>query len=375
MTPGAPEAIEVCGVLPDLDQRLQALANCPAVFLVWPREGAPYLGRTNVLRRRLLRLLGERAQPSRMLNLRSVAARIEYWRTASALEASLVQYGLARLHFPDTYLDLLKLRMPPYVKVLLANEFPRTQVTARQGGSRGFAYGPFRSRAAAEQFEAQFLDLFQIRRCQEDLVPSPAHPGCIYGEMNMCLRPCQQVVSVEEYRSEVERVLEFLATNGRSLVESIEKARDRLSEELNFEEAARQHKRMEKVQQVLKLRDDLVRDIDSLHGAAIVPSVETGAVALWFVAGGCWQEPRTLTFEVEEGKPVSLDRKLRDLVAGIEPRRRPAAERQEHAALLARWYYSSWRAGEWVQFDSLADVPYRKLVNAIHRVAKDAEEM
>ena len=374
LPPGqGPRVIEVCEHPSDLDLRLRALANCPAVFLVWPTEGMPYLGRTNVLRRRLLRLLGERAQPSRLLNLRSVAARVEYWRTASGLEASLVQYALARLHFPDTYLELLKLRMPPYVKVLLANEFPRAQVTTRLGGSRGFAYGPFRSRAAAEQFEAQFLDLFQIRRCQEDLVPSPQHPGCIYGEMNMCLRPCQQVVGMEEYGSEVERVLEFLATNGRSLVEAIEKARDRLSEELNFEEAARQHKRMEKVQQVLKLRDDLVRDIDSLYGVAIVPSAETGAVALWFVAGGCWQEPRTLTFEIEEGKPVSLDHKLHDIVAGIEPRRHSTAERQEHAALLARWYYSSWRQGEWVQFDTLADVPYRKLVNAIHRVAKGTE--
>jgi excinuclease ABC subunit C len=44
------------------------------------------------------------------------------------------------------------------------------------------------------------------------------------------------------------------------------------------------------------------------------------------------------------------------------------SERQEHVAILARWFYSSWRDGEWLAFPDQR-VPYRKMVNAIHRVA------
>ena len=112
-------------------------------------------------------------------------------------------YELARRHFPKTYLDLLNLRMPTYVKLVLTNEFPRSQLTTHLGRAPALYCGPFRSRASAEKFESQFLDLFQMRRCQEDLVPSPEHPGCIYGEMGMCLRPCQQVVGRDEYLHEV----------------------------------------------------------------------------------------------------------------------------------------------------------------------------
>ena len=126
----------------------------------------------------------------------------------------LLHYALARRYFPDDYLRLIKLRMPAYVKLILANEFPRTQVSSRLSASRAIHYGPFQSRAAAELFENQFLDLFQMRRCQENLEPSPQHPGCIYGEMNRCLRPCQQVVSRDEYLSETKRVEEFLTGNG-----------------------------------------------------------------------------------------------------------------------------------------------------------------
>jgi excinuclease UvrABC nuclease subunit len=353
-----------------LDAAIDALPNQPAVFLLWPHDGEPYLSRTNLLRRRLLRLLKQRETPSRLLNLRHTVRRIEYRLAGSAFETTVIFFEQARRYFPDRYLQMLKLRMPPYVKVLLSNEFPRTQITSHLTRSGALHFGPFRSRASAERFEAQSLDLFQVRRCQEDLIPSPEHPGCMYGEMGMCLRPCQQVVGAAEYAGEVGRLVEFLRTGGHSLLDSIAHSRDRLSEEMLFEEAARQHKRYEKVQEVLKLRDDLVRDVDRLNGVAITRSLAPDAVEMWLFKGGEWQEPRRFTFEVQEGKTVSLDRRLRDTFAGISARKLTTRERQEYLALLARWYYSTWRDGEWLAFESYDDIPYRKLVNAISRVAR-----
>lgn len=362
-------AIDIAGDLAQLDASLESLPNQPAVFLLWPKEGEPYLSKTGLLRRRLLRLLKERERPSRLLNLRHTVRRIEYRLTGSAFESSVELYEQARRHFPERYLELLKLRMPPYVKVVLANEFARSHITTHLTRSAALYFGPFRSRVSAERFEAQFLDLFQMRRCQEDLIPSPEHPGCMYGEMGMCLRPCQQVVGPAEYRHEVDRVVEFLRTDGHSLLASIQHSRDVLSEEMQFEEAARQHKRLEKVQDVLKLRDDLVRDVDRLHGVAITRSLDPQAVEMWFVRDGNWHEPQRFSFEVVEGKAVSLDRKLREAFAELRPRKLSVRERQEYLALLARWYYSTWRDGEWIGFESFNEIPYRKLVNAISRVA------
>lgn len=361
--------IEAAGGLAELDAAIEALPNHPAVFTLWPREGEPYLSKTGLLRRRLLRLLREREKPSRLLNLRHTVARIEYRLTGSPFESSIVTYEQARRLFPERYLDLLKLRMPPYVKIVLGNEYPRSHVTTHLTRGATLYFGPFRSRVSAERFESQFLDLFQMRRCQEDLAPSPEHPGCIYGEMAMCLRPCQQVVGPAEYAGEVGRVLEFLRSEGHSLLDSIESSRDRLSEEMRFEEAARQHKRFEKIQEVLKLRDELARDVDRLHGVAITRSLDPQAVELWFVRDGNWQEPHRFSFEVQEGRTVSLDRKLRETIAELEPRKLTIRERQEYLALLARWYYSTWRDGDWLPFDSYDEIPYRKFVNAISRVA------
>src|SRR5258706_6123856 len=246
-SPGRPDApaasIETGADLANLDATLAALPNAPAVFLLWPKDGEPYLAKTALLRRRLTRLLAERTQPSRFLNLRNTAARVDYWLSGSSLESTVRMWELARKYFPKTYLELLHLRMPPYVKLILTNEFPRSQIMTHLGRAAARYFGPFRSRASAEKFESQFLDLFQMRRCQEDLVTSPTHPGCIYGEMGLCMRPCQQVVGVEEYGREVDRVVDFLRSDGRSLLDSTTAARDHLSADLDFEQAARQHKR------------------------------------------------------------------------------------------------------------------------------------
>jgi excinuclease ABC subunit C len=351
-----------------LDTGIDDTPNIPGAFLIHPHTGAPYLGRTAVLKRRLRRLLREREGASRFLNLRDVTGWVEYWPTGSRLEQALVCWTLGRQHFPGDYRQRLKLRLPPYVKLIRSHVFPRTQVTTRLTAGTANFYGPFRTRVAAERFEGEFLDLFQIRRCPEDFDPSPDHPGCIYGEMGRCLRPCQEVVGAGEYAGEVKRVAEFIATNGESLVRSITSARDRFSNELQFEEASRQHQHLERIRQVLKLRDDLVCDLDELTGVAITPSVSPDAVELWFMRGGCWLSPRRFELTMPEGKPVSLDSRLRELAAGLEAPQVKVSERQEHVAILARWFYSSWRDGEWLAFPEQT-VPYRKLVNAIHRVA------
>jgi len=64
-----------------------------------------------------------------------------------------------------------------------------------------------------------------------------------------------------------------------------------------------------------------------------------------------------------------MDRRLRELVTTLSPERPALKRREEHLALLARWFYSSAREGEWLPFESLDAVPYRRLVRAISRVA------
>ena len=343
-----------------LPSDFESIPDRPAVFLLWAGQGMPYLARTALLRRRLKRLLSNRERLSSVLNLRGVVERIEYWPTGSQLESALIHLDLAKQHFPGDVERITRLKPPVFLRLILHNPFPRTMLTTRLG--RGLYYGPFAGRTAAERFQNEMLDLFQIRRCEENLVPATDHPGCIYGEMNKCLRPCQRVVSVEEYRHETGRVEQFLLTEGASLRESVETARDQASAGMQFEEAERMHQRMNRIAEVQSAAGDLARAIDRLAGVAVVPSAEPETVDLLFLAGGRWLEPRSFSLS----ETSSMDQRLRELTADIQPGATPDLD---HLALLLRWHGSSWRDGEWIGFDSFEQIPYRKIVNAIARVA------
>jgi excinuclease UvrABC nuclease subunit len=353
----------------DLDQALEAIPNRPAVFLLWPREGKPYLSRTNVFQTRLKRLLGTRETPSRALHLRGTAQRLEYQLTGSRLEAQFRVWELARVHLGASYREAIRLRLPPYVKLVLSNQFPRTVVTAHIGRAPAVYFGPFRNRASAARFESCFLDLFQLRRCQEDLEPGPAHPGCIYGEMGRCLRPCQQAVGVEEYTGEAERVAAFLRTGGQSLVSIAESARERMSADMDFEGAALMHQRCQRIAEVLSLRDEMAHELNHLNAIAVVPSAEADAVELGWLRRGNWQGFSRIAFAAADARSVSLDARLRDLALAVQQRPATPVERMEQLAILARWFYASWRDGELLLFDDWEKIPMRKLVNAVSRTA------
>jgi hypothetical protein len=187
--------------------------------------------------------------------------------------------------------------------------------------------------------------------------------------MNRCLRPCQTVVSIEEYRSEADRVEQFLRTSGASLKDPSEQARDRASAEMQFEEAERLHQRTARIAEVQAAAGELPRTLDRLAGVAVVPSSIPDAIDLWFLIGSCWQTPRRLLLSEVDGAGQSMDRRVRDLVAAIEPH---GAPNLEQLAILTRWYTSSWRDGEWIDIEWPSKIPYRKLVNAIGRVAHAA---
>src|ERR1700690_868454 len=108
---------------------LDSVPDRPAVFLLWAAEGDPYLARTALLRRRLKRLISERDRISRVLNLRGVVDRIEYWVTGSQLESALIHLELAQRYFPEDWPRITRLRPPVMVRMTLDNPFPRTMVT------------------------------------------------------------------------------------------------------------------------------------------------------------------------------------------------------------------------------------------------------
>lgn len=403
---------------PDLWRGIPAEA---AVFALYPDEARaePYVGRTPNLRGRLRRLLEPSEKHPRRLQLAGLVRRVEWIETGSDFEALLAQFNLlvevyaARGRVQEA-LKRMHLRAPAFLRYLGSNPYPRLTVTTRPSQREAeWAFGPFASNAAAEHYMDEVLKNFLLRRCVEDLECSPTHPGCAYGEMKMCLAPCQLACTPERYAEESAAVERFIATRGESRLAELRVARDEASSNLEFERAAEVHAQIEKVEAVAALAPELVRPMNALralvlqsapqHADAAAPGVhlflfedavlrgpvqfstlgmrlqneQSGSSSLF--AQPVMMEPtleRSATAVKAEDERASrdeltarFDAAMGELRAGVPES--TAETRQGHLALLKRWYYrpATKREGEIFFPGDDGNWPMKAILRGIGRVA------
>jgi excinuclease ABC subunit C len=349
-----------------------ALPPLPAVCLIESRKekAEPFLIRTQNLQRRLQRLLGPIDPASKRLNLSNFARGIRYRLTGSPFEQTLAYYQHSKQLFPKRYRDLMRLRPAAVLKVNLRNAYPRCYVTRRipidESGlpTGGAYYGPFASRRSAQAFAERILDLFKVRRCQIKIRRDPTFPGCLYSEMKMCLAPCFAGCTKEEYDVEVRRLVQFLETSGGSMLSTIEEEREKASEQLDFERAAALHKKVEKLDEVLRGRPELTRRIQDVDVVILQRAAEEQTIGVFRVHGGRLAEPFFLRFAEIASQPRSAEHIFREHFESSAPAR--SGDLGEHLWLVARWYYSNPREGE--IFFREKDWPYRRILRACSRL-------
>jgi excinuclease ABC subunit C len=362
---------------PERDAEVFASAPAaPAVFLLRGRDpqAEPYVSKTANLRRRLQRLLGLVEERTRKLNLRDRIRSIEYSSTGSEFESGFLLYRILRETFPKTYANRMRFRFAPLVRLHLENEYPRASITTRLGRlkSRNHFYGPFQSRTAAEKFMNDSLDFFKMRRCVDDLHPDPKFPGCIYSEMKMCLAPCFKGCTDQEYSGEVNRVQAYFDSGGESLVREFSAQRDAASANLQFEEAAAIHVRLEKLKPTLNQFPEIVRRLDRFSALIVQPGHVIDSVTFFRVDGGEISGPAPFSIQaVEHAKSQSMESRVQAVLDSFQPAKpRPALEIMEHLALLKRWYYRGHRTGEIFLADDKGVFPMRRIVRGIGRVLR-----
>ena len=415
----------------DFEDRRKALGSLPercGVFALFGEDAhaEPYLAKASHIRRRLERFLSPSPAQSRRLQLAERIRRIEFTETGSDFASDLVFYQAAaaidrlveeagRRNTRDAR-TRLRLRPAAFLKVKMENRYPRAVVTTRLSGSVAGAgglkepVGPFPSKAAAERYLEQVLDLFLLRRCVMNLDPDPAFPGCVYSEMKKCLAPCYRGCTDERYAQEAVAVGEFFRTRGQSLLRMIGEERAAAAESLEFEQAAALHQRYEKVEAVAAQMPEAARPVSELSGVIVQPGSEPDTVDLFLVVRGLLLGPQpysTLGMRLhnemsgssslytqpmalmpvplaEDGAtPVKdasrdvLEARLEAVIASLEAQK-TAKDRNvydDHLSLFARWFYrpQTRRIGEVIFHEGDGELRGRSVIRAISRVAASAQ--
>jgi excinuclease ABC subunit C len=153
-------------------------------------------------------------------------------------------------------------------------------------------------------------------------------------------------------------------------VREISAQRDTASANLNFEDAAALHARLDKLKPVMSQIPEIVHRIDRLAGVMVQRSASQESVNLFRIDAGRISGPTAFPIQsTEHTKSQSMESRIQEVLASF-PEQAPASaiETMEHLALLKRWFYRSSRAGEIFFADEKQTLPLRRLVRGISRV-------
>ena len=193
---------------------LRQLPNAPGVYLFRAADRRVlYVGKANSLRSRVRNHFGAGGQEeARHARLVADTADIEYIVTDTIGEAYLLEGNLIKEHRPRWNIRLRDDKSYPFVRITLAEDYPRIVRTRKlvRDGSRYF--GPYASASSVDETLRLLSKIFPFRTCDLDIPAGKRvlERPCLLYHIKRCQGPCIGAVEPAPYRATIDRVVDFL---------------------------------------------------------------------------------------------------------------------------------------------------------------------
>ena len=224
----------------DIQEELKKLPAKPGVYIMHDKtDEIIYVGKAISLKNRVRQYFQSGNRHSE--KIRKMVSHIdhfEYIITDSEVEALVLECNLIKEHRPHYNTMLKDDKSYPYIKVTVSEDFPRVFSTHIMKRDKARYFGPYTS-SIKETLEL-IRKLYKIRSCNRKL---PEDIGkdrpCLQYQIGNCTGPCGGYIGKDEYRKNVDGVVNFLEGNYGPVKKLLTEEMQKYAAELNFEEAAR----------------------------------------------------------------------------------------------------------------------------------------
>ncbi len=236
----------------DLSQKIRTLPTSPGVYLYKNAEGEViYVGKAKNLRSRVSSYFHEgRWEDAKTGTLVREAVDVDYIVVANNKEALALENHLIKQKKPRFNILLRDDKTYPYVKLTLAERYPRVYVTRRLRKDGSAYFGPYFPANLAYRIVDLIHRHFMVPSCKVDL--NRFHPRpCLQYYIKRCLGPCVKELTTPEIYSEAVRDVKlFLEGRQTDLVKSLRERMAEAADAQEFERAARYRDLISTVEQL-----------------------------------------------------------------------------------------------------------------------------
>ena len=341
----------------NIQEELKKLPAKPGVYIMHDKNDAIiYVGKAIILKNRVRSYFRESANHSpKIAKMVSLVDYFEYIVTDSELEALVLENNLIKEHKPKYNTMLKDDKTYPYIKVTVADVYPRILFSREMKKDKSKYFGPYTSAGAVKDTIELINKLYKLRTCNRKL---PKDMGkerpCLNYHIHQCKAPCQNRVSPEEYKKQVDEALEFLNGNYGKIMKELQQKMEQASENLEFEEAAAYRDLLNSVKQVSqkqKITDSEGEDRDVI---ALAKEEQDVVVQVFFVRSGrlIGREHFYMTNVAEDTKGQILASFVKQFYAGTPfiPKELLLQEEVEEAEVISEWLSQKRGSKVWLRF-------------------------
>jgi excinuclease ABC subunit C len=236
----------------DLPTKIRTIPTEPGVYLYKNAEGEViYVGKAKNLRSRVASYFHEgRWEDSKTGTLVREAVDVDYIVVANNKEALALENNLIKQRKPRFNILLRDDKSYPYVKLTLAERWPRVYVTRRLRKDGSAYYGPYFPANLAYRIVDLIHRNFLIPSCKVDLTRFHPRP-CLQYYIKRCLGPCvENLTGPELYQEAVRDVKLFLEGRPTDLSKSLQARMEQAAAAQEYERAARYRDLISTVEQL-----------------------------------------------------------------------------------------------------------------------------
>jgi excinuclease ABC subunit C len=229
-------------------EQRRGLPDSPGVYLFYGEDGELlYVGKARSIRKRIASHFsgGETRLTSRV-------DRIDTLVTATEAEALLAEQSFIKRHRPRFNIRLRDDKSYPYVAVSLDEVYPRVYFTREKHRSGRAYFGPFSSAKRVRETLDLLGKLFQFRTCEGAEPGRRSGSPCLDYYIKRCGAPCVGYVSEEEYRRNVEAIVDFLSGRYRQVEREEEGKMKAAAAAEEFERAALHRDRLKAIRSLFE---------------------------------------------------------------------------------------------------------------------------
>ncbi len=212
-------------------------------------------------------------------------ADIEWIVVGSELEALILEMNLIKKHRPRYNIRLKDDKRYPYIKVHLADPFPKVTVTRQmvRDGSRYF--GPYTSVWAVHQTLDVLRRIFPYLTCDRVITGQDERP-CLYYDIKLCSGPCIGAIKKAAYSRMIADLCLFLEGRTDPIVTRLQSEMEKAAEEERFERAAALRDQIQAIERVVEKQKVISSEQMDSDVIAMARANGEACVQVFFIRSG-----------------------------------------------------------------------------------------